>query len=539
MRDRATLNRNLKRMGTSVKEVQRSMREQQTDSEARVGLIKKEFAEHPSKGLTPARLHTILEAAERGDIRAQHELFLDMEEKDTQISADLGKRRQAASELEWQIVPPENPTPQEKAAAEFCAEVFSGLDIPDLIVDLGTGIGHGWQNLELPWEQRDGKWCITQPIARPHSWFQLHPDEQDLLTLRDNSHTGAALWPFGWVQHRHKAKAGYVARSGLHRVLAWPYLFKNYSVGDLAELLEIYGIPARVGKYPRNASDKEKATLLRAVTSLGHSAAGIIPEGMAIDFMQAADGKADMFETMINWCERSIAKAILGGTLTSGTGEGTNTNALGKVHEAGFNSLIRSDARQYANTIRRDILLPLALINFGIDDLNRAPRFYLDVTETEDIKVMADSLPALVQHGMQIPKWWVHEKTGIPKAGKDDEVLQLPTQQPAALTQQPAHQTVAALRQKTPGVDPFYREDLIAAGHDHLRSWIEALRQTVEHATDLASLRDQLLNSYGDLPAEQLQEVMGLAFAVAQAQGVEDVAREADQPGLNVESGDE
>lgn len=536
MRDRATLNRNLKRMGTSFKEVQRSMQEQQTDSESRVGLIKKEFAEHPSKGLTPARLHSILEAAERGDLRAQHELFLDMEEKDTQISADLGKRRQAASELEWQIVPPENPTPQEKAAADFCAEVFSSLDVPDLIVDLGTGIGHGWQNLELPWEQRDGKQWIKQPIARPHSWFQLHPDEQDVLTLRDNSHTGAELWPFGWIQHRHKAKAGYVSRSGLHRVLAWPYLFKNYSVGDLAELLEIYGIPARVGKYPRNASDKEKSTLLRAVTSLGHSAAGIIPEGMSIEFMAAADGKSDMFKVMIDWCERSIAKAILGGTLTSGTGEGTNTNALGRVHEAGFNSLIRSDVRQYANTIRRDILLPLVLVNFGIDDLNRAPKFYLDVTETEDIKVLAESVPQLVDYGMKIPVWWMHEKTGIPKPSEGDEVLQLPTQQPAALTQQLAHQpAVAALRQQPDEVGPDLTNQLQEGVVDHLRTWMASLKQTVEQATDLASLRDQLLGSYGDLPAEQLQEVMGLAFAVAQAQGVEDVAREADQPGLNDE----
>ena len=56
---------------------------------------------------------------------------------------------------------------------------------------------------------------------------------------------------------------------------------------------------------------------------------------MKIDFLQAADGKADMFEVMINWCERAKAKAILGGTLTSGTGEGTNTNALGNVHERG------------------------------------------------------------------------------------------------------------------------------------------------------------------------------------------------------------
>src|SRR5690606_21153603 len=134
------------------------------------------------------------------------------------------------------------------------------------------------------------------PIARPHSWFQLNQLDRNELRLRDGSAEGDELWAMGWVQHLHKARSGYVSRSGLHRVLAWPYLFQSYAIGDLAELLDIYGIPARLGYFPRNASEQEKATLLRAVTSLGHSAAGIIPEGMRIDFLSAADGKSDMFQ---------------------------------------------------------------------------------------------------------------------------------------------------------------------------------------------------------------------------------------------------
>jgi phage gp29-like protein len=536
MRDRDTLKRNLARIN---KDARLALNEQQTDSESRVGLIKKEFAEHPSRGLTPARLHVLLEAAERGDIKAQHELFLDMEEKDPQISSDLGKRRQGAAELEWQIVPPDNATTEEKKATDFCNEVFRSIEVEDLIIDLGTGIGHGWQNLELAWDISEGHRIIKQPTARPHSWFQLHPDDQEKLTLRDSSYTGAELWPFGWVQHRHRAKAGYIARSGLHRILAWPYLFQNYALGDLAELLEIYGIPARIGKYPRNATDKEKSTLLKAVTSLGHRAAGIIPEGMSIDFMNAADGKSDMFKVMLDWCEAAKAKAILGGTLTSGTGEGTNTNALGNVHERGYASLIRSDARQYSGTIRRDIILPMVLLNFGIDDINRTPRFYLDTTETEDIKTMADALPNLVDMGMEIPTWWAHEKTGIPKPQQGDTILQSVNKTSTAInTNTPLREQisgVAALKtqpsEQAPGKESTAElsNQIQEATVDHLRTWIDAIRQMTEHAESLEALRDQLLSSYGDLPSEQLQQVMALGFSVAQAQGVNDVATEAGQ----------
>lgn len=521
--------------------------EQQTDEDAagtaRIGSLKREFAEHPSKGLTPARLYQILEEAEQGQLKAQHELFDDMEEKDAQIGADLGKRRQLAAELEWQIVPPDGASAAEKRAAEQAAEVFGALEVEDLILDLGQGIGHGWANLELTWARDGATRYIEQPTLRPHGWFRLHPHDQNVITLRDHSATGAELWPLGWVQHRHRAKAGYVARMGLHRMLAWPYLFQNYALGDLAELLEVYGLPGVVGKFPKNATDKEKATLLRAVVSMGKDARGIIPEGMAIEFQEAA-GKgtsADLYKTMMDWCERAKAKAILGGTLTSGTGEGTNTNALGNVHERGQASLIRSDVRQYAGTIRRAILWPMAALNFGIEKPSRAPRFYLDMGETEDFKQLADTLPTFVDMGARIPKWWFHEKSGIPEAGEDEEIL-MPRAQPAdpfamlkrPLTpvRRPAH-GLAALRQgDAPGPVELLADGAAEAAQPQVAAWLETIEEMLASAGSLEEFREMLLAAYDQLPTEEMADALGDALEVAQAAGrfdIEERAKEASE----------
>lgn len=510
-----------------------ALEQQQTDEEdgvgaARVGQLKREFAEHPSKGLTPTRLYQILEEAEQGHLKSQSELFEDMEEKDSQIGADLGKRRQLAAELEWQIVPPDGANRAEKKAAEQAAEVFAGLEVEDLILDLGTGIGHGWANLELPWARDGAMRYIEQPILRPHSWFRLHPDDQNVITLRDHSVTGDELWPLGWIQHRHRAKPGYVARMGLHRMLVWPYLFQNYALGDLATLLEIYGMPARLGKYPKNATDREKATLLKAVVAMGKDAAGIIPDGMSMEFLEAAGkgSSADVYKVMMDWCERAKAKAILGGTLTSGTGEGTNTNALGNVHERGQMSLIRSDVRQYAGSIQRDILWPMAALNFGIEDRRRAPRFYLDTGETEDLKHLTDTLPTLADRGVRIPMWWVHEKSGIPKAGESEEILRprMPAQ-PAALgaASQPR---LAATREPLPevrDVSEAQRERLQEAGDAALEPWVERIRTEVEAAADLEDLRDRLVALQSELPIDDFAALMTDALAAAHLAGRYDI----------------
>lgn len=538
-----SITRHIKRLlgGEDAEEI-RALEEQQTEDEdaagtARIGSLKREFAAHPSKGLTPAKLYQILEEAEQGQLKAQHELFDDMEEKDAQIGADLGKRRQLAAELEWQIVPPDGASAAEKRAAEQAAEVFGALEVEDLILDLGQGIGHGWANLELSWGRDGATRYIEQPTLRPHGWFRLHPDDQAIITLRDHSATGDALWPLGWVQHRHRAKAGYVARMGLHRMLAWPYLFQNYALGDLAELLEVYGLPGVVGKFPKNATDKEKATLLRAVVSMGKDARGIIPEGMAIEFQEAAGkgASADLYKQMMDWCERAKAKAILGGTLTSGTGEGTNTNALGNVHERGQASLIRSDVRQYAGTIKRDILWPMAALNFGIESRNRAPQFILDMGETEDFKQLADTLPTFVNLGARIPMWWFHERSGIPEAGEDEEILTPRAQpadpfgSPAALKAGRGRRPLAALavnaRGEETGEDApeLQLARLRDEGDAALEPWAERIRQAVDEAESLEDLRDRLVELLPDLDGSQFAEVMTDALAAAQLAGRYDI----------------
>lgn len=503
-----------------------ALNELQTDNTAMSMQLHREFAEHPTKGLTPARLYQILEGAEQGHLKDQSELFEDMEEKDPQIGSDLAKRRLLAAELEWQIVPPDGASRIEKKAADQAAEVFDGIEVEDLIIELGAGIGHGWANLELPWSRDGDLRFVEQPILRPHSWFRLHPHDQNCITLRDASDTGAELWDLGWVRHRHKAKPGYIARSGLCRMLAWPYLFQNYALGDLAQLLEIYGIPARIGEYPRNASDKEKATLLRAVTNLGSNAAGIIPEGMRIDFKEAAQGKSDMFKVMMDWCEQAKAKVILGGTLTSGTGEGTNTNALGNVHERGQASLIRSDSRQYGSTIKRYMLWPMAAFNYGIEDLRRAPQFKLDLGETEDYDRLAKSLPTFVDMGARIPMWWLHEKTGIPEAAEDDEVLVSRKQrntpgapaEPAVL-----RQAIAALRSAPTRAQGQLDDVLEAIPADQQQDQAEALLKPlidrIQSGDSYEVIQDDLDDLYPDLDDTAMEDVLTRLFFVAETWG--------------------
>ena len=158
-------------------------------------------------------------------------------------------------------------------------------------------------------------------------------------------------------------------------------------------------MPLRVGTYPRGASKDEKSTLLSAVVNIGHDAAGIMPEGMGIDFKEAAKGDKDPFEFMIEWCEKTESKVIVGQTLSSQADGKTSTNALGNVHMEVMKDLTISDCRQLKGTLTRDLIWPLAALNIPGITPDRAPRFKFITDEPEDINLWSEALPKLVDAG--------------------------------------------------------------------------------------------------------------------------------------------
>lgn len=457
-----------------------ALRDPQT---AKLGHLVHEFENHPARGLTPARLARILQAAEEGDWLDQLDLADDLEERDAHIYAEMSKRKGAIVRIEWSIQPPKNPSAQEKKWAEQLTEwVTSIADFEDLLLGMMDASLKAFSAHEMLWTLEDGALMPTTIDHRPQRWFVQTKDRQS-FALRDNSQYGEALRPFSWIAHKHRARSGYLARGSLARVLAWPYLFKNYAVRDLAEFLELYGIPPRIGKYPSGATPEEKATLMRAVVSIGHNAAGIIPQGMELEFQKAAEGSEAGFLAQAAYMDAASSKAILGQTLTAGEGQ-HGTQALGTVHNEVRHDIRDSDARQVAATLTRQLLWPLAALNIAGVTLKRCPRFAFDTGEADDVAAFADSAPKLVSLGMRIGRQWAHDKLRIPMAADDEPILQ--AAQPATATPNgtppdpnATTQAKAALRGAAPAPAPA--PDAIDAAIDGLAdNWRPMLAPMVD-----------------------------------------------------------
>lgn len=468
------------------------LREPQT---ARVATLAHFMVESQLDGLTPAKAARILRQADEGDILAQHQLFDDMYDRDAHLRCEFDKRAGAVLGLDWSIEPPSNASRAEKKAAAMVEALLRDAvdDLEDVVVRMMEAVGHGFAPIELEWERWGQDW-LPSFHPRPQAWFRLSSNRRE-LRLADGSPDGAEPISMGWILHQHsKVKTGYLGRMGLYRVLVWPFLYKAYGIGDFAEFLETYGLPIIVGKYMQGATGEEKASLMRAVTALGHDARAIMPDGMSLEINKiTGGGEGSHHLNMVAWADGAQSKAILGQVLSAeakATGLGSG---VADLHAEVRHDILAADARQIAGTLTRDLVYPLLVLNGApIDSYRRCPRWTFDLGEAEDITAYAEALPKLVGVGMRIPRSWAHDKLRVPEPDGEEPVLE--TAAPAVPNAAPGAVPNAATETGPDAQPASLRAQWRAVrltGAAPARDAIDALVDTV--ADDWAPLVDPLI----------------------------------------------
>jgi phage gp29-like protein len=248
---------------------------------------------------------------------------------------------------------------------------------------------------------------------------------------------------------------------------------------------------------------------------------------------------------MVEWADKAQSKLILGGTLTSQADGASSTNALGNVHNEVRHDILKSDARQIAATLTRDLIYPLIALNKGgIDSLRRCPRLVFDVSEAEDISALAEALPKLSPL-FKIPVSWARDKLHIPAPEGDEEVLGAPAptkndaiapgvKTPAEsgagadATKKPIAQLIAALSALSANVDvpdPLagHLQKLSDNATSANQQMIATIQAMVAAAPNLDALQSSLLQAYNHLDTEALTRIMAAGFALAELQGMADV----------------
>ena len=279
------------------------------------------------------------------DIKIYKELL-----SDPDVWACVQSRKAGVLSLEWDIDKGKAKSDQ----AMIIQNIFNDLDLYTIITEILDTSLYGFQPIEVVWENRGGLILPKKVQAKPPEWFVFDTDNRLKLKTRSNP-LGEELpeKKFLCPQHFANYQNPYGERT-LSRVF-WPVTFKKGGMKFWSIFTEKYGMPCLVGKHPRGASKEDIEKLADMLESMVTDAIVVIPDDSSVEIKEAGGkgASADIYNKLIDKMDAQISKAILGQTLTSDSGQGNGSYALGKVHAGVRQDIVDSDKRIVEKTINQ------------------------------------------------------------------------------------------------------------------------------------------------------------------------------------------
>lgn len=333
--------------------------------------------------------------------------------RDPHVMAVLRKRRMAVVAREWTLEAAST-SPADKAAKELVDAVLDGLPFDHLCLGLLHGLLLGYGVAEIVWgDKKIGGVTRIVPVKVPKRGSRRFVFDREgalrLLTLEDPVN-GEVLPDRKFVVATFgtdEVEDPYGL--GLGATLFWPVYFKRQGIAFWLTFVERFAAPTAVGEYPPNASEQEQDKLLSALGALSQETGIIMPQGMAIRFLEAMrSGAVDSYEKLCRYMDEQISEAVLGETLSTNIGS-AGSRAASQTHNDVREELTDADADLLSDVLNQTLLAWIVAINMpGASP----PRIWREKPNNEDLKVRAERDNIIRGWGFEPSPEYVQETYG-------------------------------------------------------------------------------------------------------------------------------
>lgn len=305
--------------------------------------------------------------------------------------------------------------------ANSILERFSEIEFKQVIDNIIDGIFIGYNIQEIVWNDN---FTIKQIKTKPVEWF--YPQQ--------NSDTGEFEWYFNAVTNGGKLPFGKFLIATNNQCEEYPF---GYS--ELKSLWKIYklkksalsAVDSIVNKYggvitwftynAEATSDSELNNMIEGASDIGDGTVIPVPVapgggggyGKDFGFVPLTDLNTDVHKQVLEFCEKSILKYILGGTLTQDIGN-VGSYGAAEVQNEVRNEYIDNYETFIEKTLKQLIVIDSALYGY---DYNKF-YFYLEekenISEKEAVKKIKIENINLISINYDLDVEYVANTLGIP-----------------------------------------------------------------------------------------------------------------------------
>jgi phage gp29-like protein len=303
--------------------------------------------------------------------------------------------------------------------------------------------------LEVAWQIINSK--TFGNIVAPKSTFWVHPVNYGWTTdgwlgLRnetngtDNpsyylspSSTNVSRFPSDkFLVAIRKQKSGTALGGALLRPLCWWWLASNFSADWLLNLAQVHGLPFRWANYDANAPQATVDAICTMLQNMGSSGWAAFPVGTTLDLKEPVRNTDRLPQAdVLDRADKNCDLIILGQTLTTdsgGTGKGSGSYALGKVHSAVRQEIIQACAKLIEDIYNYQLIPSIVRLNYGED--SECPSVHLATEDEEDLvqtSIILKNIAAFAYDA--IPLSYINDTFNIPTP-KDGEATLSPPNSP-------------------------------------------------------------------------------------------------------------
>lgn len=387
--------------------------------------------------LTPGRVSAIIQQADSGRPHELVDLVHELRQKDAAIHQAMQAREVCVSSIPFDIAPPgENPKKRDIKAARLCRLALQRCETFTTAVShwIGEGNAFGHATSEVVWKiETEGELAglmVPDRIQNISSRrFAFRQSDGELVFVpfagADADSQGVDLATFApgkFISYRPRVNGDVLAREGLARILVWMGVFRNFDIRDWLQLAEMGWKPKRTGKYKKDATAKDKASLLTILERLTSNGVAIYPETAEVLLQWPTNfSRQSTHKEFADFLGREIGKAVLG---TPDVTEQSTQNGARAATET--RNELRTDLRDWdavgiAKLVRKQLVAPFYAFNYAANV--EAGTYVPLIEDPTDPEKFSKSIDLLTKRGLEIGADWVRKKIGAPAPKKGEKLL--------------------------------------------------------------------------------------------------------------------
>ena len=344
-------------------------------------------------------------------------------QNDPQVKACLSTKKFAVLSRGWEVHPADA-SPEAEAVAEFCRWTLADMkgSVLDTLYSVMDALALGVSMTEINYKllgagPHVGKIGLASLKAKNPEIFFFDVDSfLNVHALRIAG--GELLPPEKFLIYSYQPQYENPLGTSDLRAAYRSWFIKEQLVSWWSKYLEKFGMPTVLGKYDPKAgySVKEQRSFLSSLMQVHNETALALPDDMEISLLEATRTAQTGFDDAVSYCDRSIAKSILGETLTADSSAKGSSYGLGQVHMDVLSFYLQKLQRDLEETVMTEQLLArLVRLNYPAGTL--CPSFRLGKIDDGKLAAATALMTALITGGVVAPdEPWIRGYLGIPAA---------------------------------------------------------------------------------------------------------------------------